>query len=68
MKKFLAILVLGLLWCNVGFAEDVKLKCQGELDMALGHYNYVTFNEKEIKVFKGRAQENLTFHVHFFIK
>jgi len=23
MKKFLAILVLGLLWCNVGFAEDI---------------------------------------------
>ena len=22
MKKLLAILVLGLLWCNVGFAED----------------------------------------------
>ena len=22
MKKLLAILVLGLLWCNVGFADD----------------------------------------------
>ena len=24
MKKLLAIMVLGLLWCNVGFAEDKK--------------------------------------------
>ena len=25
MKKFLGILVLGLLWCNVSFAEVIKL-------------------------------------------
>ena len=25
MKKLLAILVLGLLWCNVGFADPDKL-------------------------------------------
>ena len=28
MKKFLAILVLGLLWCNVGFAERVNKSMQ----------------------------------------
>ena len=27
MKKFKAILVLGLLWCNVGFAEEIILNC-----------------------------------------
>lgn len=27
MKKLLGILVLGLLWCNVGFAEIIELKC-----------------------------------------
>ena len=27
MKKLLAILVLGLLWCNVGFAKVIHLKC-----------------------------------------
>ena len=27
MKKLLGILVLGLLWCNVGFAEGIYLKC-----------------------------------------
>ena len=27
MKKFLAILVLGLLWCSVGFANPITLLC-----------------------------------------
>ena len=26
MKKLLAILVLGLLWCNVSFAEELTIK------------------------------------------
>ena len=25
MKKFLAIIILGLLWCNVGFAEELTI-------------------------------------------
>ena len=29
MKKAIAILVLGLLFCNVGFAEDIYLSCKG---------------------------------------
>ena len=29
MKKFLGILVLGLLWCNVGFAKITFSKCSG---------------------------------------
>ena len=27
MKKLLGIVVLGLLWCNVGFAECIKGDC-----------------------------------------
>jgi hypothetical protein len=27
MKKLLGIVVLGLLWCNVGFAKPVLLEC-----------------------------------------
>ena len=30
MKKFLAILVLGLLWCNVGFADNYFKRCDLE--------------------------------------
>ena len=29
MKKLLAIIVLGLLWCNPGLAEDIYLSCGG---------------------------------------
>ena len=29
MKKLLGILVLGLLWCNVGFAEQIIIECLG---------------------------------------
>ena len=27
MKKFLGILVLGLLWCNISFANKINLEC-----------------------------------------
>ena len=36
MKKLLGILVLGLLWCNVGFAECIK----GDCNNGYGTYTY----------------------------
>ena len=30
MKKFLAIVILSLLWCNISFAKDLVLKCDLE--------------------------------------
>ena len=41
MKKLLMILVLGLLWCNVGFAECIKGDCtngQGTYTWASGEF------------------------------
>ena len=32
MKKLLGIVVLGLLWCNVGFAEKLYIKCHKSID------------------------------------
>ena len=29
MKKLLGVLILGLLWCNISFAEDPKIKTYG---------------------------------------
>ena len=29
MQKAIGIIILGLLWCNVGFAEDIYLSCKG---------------------------------------
>ena len=34
MKKLLAILVLGLLWCNVGFAEEMLIPSEEVLNSA----------------------------------
>ena len=47
MKRFLMILVLGLLICSNAFPKDIKLKSQteDEEDQA-----YVTFNKKKIQV------------------
>ena len=48
MKKLLGILVLGLLWCNVGFAEDIMLSCEpsNKKDKPIS----VVLNDKEKKV------------------
>ena len=38
MKKLLGIVVLGLLWCNVGFADDPSERCGAELTAKLEGY------------------------------
>jgi hypothetical protein len=40
MKKLLAILVLGLLWCNVGFAQVIKYECTSSKFPTLDYINY----------------------------
>ena len=51
MKKFLGILVLGLLWCNVGFAEWLKVGKTDdviaylEIDRIKSDSNYVYYWE-----------------------
>ena len=32
MKKAIGIIILGLLWCNVGFAKELLIECIGEAD------------------------------------
>ena len=46
MKKILGILVLGLLWCNVGFANDTILKCIVAYDAIIS----IIINESENKI------------------
>jgi len=41
MKKLLGILVLGLLWCNTGFAECIK----GDCNNGYGTYTYANGNK-----------------------
>ena len=41
MKKLLGILVLGLLWCNVGFAECIE----GDCNNGYGTYTWTSGNK-----------------------
>ena len=53
MKKLLGILVLGLLWCNISFAQDYRIKNFIKWLYENGHNQYV---EKDSD---GRLQTNL---------
>ena len=46
MRKLLGILVIGLLWCNVGFAKDTILKCIVAYDAIIS----IIINESENKI------------------
>ena len=72
MKKLLGILVLGLLWCNVGFAEKTKLICKSLLEEVTGNVYNINFDRKTIDVFQGSGGNKLTFEVdryddHFIV-
>ena len=45
MKKLLGILVIGLLWCNVGFAKEITLK------KCFNTYVYDKFDKDEFEKF-----------------
>tara|TARA_B110000196_G_C20571748_1_gene397867 strand:- start:45 stop:521 length:477 start_codon:yes stop_codon:yes gene_type:complete len=56
MKKLLGIVVMGLLWCNVGFAEKLILNCKGEfLGIKMDDYYIVDTSEKTLKIKGGEA-------------
>jgi len=59
MKKLLGILVLGLLWCNTGFAECIK----GDCNNGYGTYTYANGSKYvgEWKDGKFHGQGNLTY-------
>jgi S1-C subfamily serine protease len=54
MKKLLGIIVLGLLWCNVGFAKSIELKnCIGESSTRETLDVFVNLNNSKITVNHG---------------
>ena len=63
MKKLSLYIFLVLMWCNVGFAEKVKLKCRGILDTIEGDIVYVTFDDHKIEVFQGSGGNKVEFKV-----
>ena len=63
MKKLLAILVLGLLWCNTGFAnsETIVLKCKDDgkyYEYTLVKEKYDVFEIDDKKIIFERKQDN----------
>ena len=59
MKKLLAILVLGLLWCNTGFADYSDLN---QLEMT-------TSDEcKVLKIKKYRSDDYYNFYIHLYLQ
>ena len=51
MKKLLGILVLGLMWCNVGFAETIEINCpMSIISSNISLPTAVRFRDKTIKL------------------
>ena len=46
MKKLLGILVLGLLWCNLGFSKIINIENKITLDLPKNH-KYIKFEEDD---------------------
>ena len=59
MKKLLGIVVLGLLWCNIGFAEILELNHGIKINIPK-NYEYLQFDQQDFARanFKGVISEN----------
>ena len=54
MKKILTILIINLLWCNIGYSKDINLKCINEESIDEIRELRVKFNKKIIEVNDGK--------------
>tara|TARA_B100000929_G_scaffold171780_1_gene136078 strand:+ start:181 stop:1092 length:912 start_codon:yes stop_codon:yes gene_type:complete len=77
MKKVIAILVLGLLWCNVGFAADFEIrrfaksskKSYDKMEILFGDYRIYTHRPGGVKIRRISDNKQLVvFHNNFKIK
>jgi len=63
-KRFLTILVLGLLLSSNAYAEKAKLKCQGLLGQVYDQFIYVNFDKNFIEVVQGSGGNKVKFKVN----
>ena len=63
MKKLLGILVLGLLWCNISFAQDYRIKNFIKWLYENGHHQYLNLNGKtNLKIRLNKKKRNLDYN------
>jgi len=63
MKKLSLYIFLVLMVCSNSFAEKVKLKCAGMLEIIEKDLVYVTFDDKTIEIFQGSGGNKLEFNI-----
>ena len=54
MKKILIVLIINLLWCNIGYSKDINLKCINEESIDEIRELRVKFNKKIVEVNDGK--------------
>ena len=54
MKKILIVLIINLLWCNIGYSKDINLKCINEESIDKIRELRVKFNKKIVEVNDGK--------------
>ena len=68
MKKLLGILVLGLLWCNVGFAKTFLLQCNSSADSELKYpYHLIVDDVKNNVSYAGLVKKTNEIYVYDWI-
>ena len=63
MKKLLGILVLGLLWCNVGFSKEIKIYYKDENRIEL---TWTPFYTRQAKIAAQHCAQYQKFASNFF--
>ena len=67
MKKLLGIIVLSLLWCNVGFGEIITLKCKKNAEhniVVLGGKEHLFKNERSYDVETAQYVSSIQYNVN----
>ena len=54
MKKILIVLIINLLWCNIGYSKDINLKCINEESIDEIRELRIKFNKKIVEVNDGK--------------
>ena len=54
MKKILIVLIVNLLWCNIGYSKDINLKCINEESIDEIRELRVKFNKKIVEINDGK--------------